>query len=93
MIEATEKDNRERYVDWLSQKVSPAQLSELYMSYEVIDEFCIKTKVLKQSLLKTTDIDIIKMAQKTVEQNKLFRYQHKEKSVKFVLLCDIILHT
>ena len=49
MIEATEKDNRERYVDWLSQKVSPAQLSELYMSYEVIDEFCIKTKVLKQS--------------------------------------------
>ena len=34
MIEATEKDNRERYVDWLSQKVSPAQLSELYMSYQ-----------------------------------------------------------
>lgn len=34
MIEATEKDNRERYVDWLSQKVSPAQLSELYMSYD-----------------------------------------------------------
>ena len=82
MIEATEKDNRERYVDWLSQKVSPAQLSELYMSYEVIDEFCIKTKVLKQSLLKTTDIDIIKMAQKTVEQNKLFRYQHKREISK-----------
>lgn len=82
MIEATEKDNRERYVDWLSQKVSPAQLSELYMSYEVIDEFCIKTKVLKQSLLKTTDIDIIKMVQKTVEQNKLFRYQHKREISK-----------
>lgn len=93
MIEATEKDNRERYVDWLSQKVSPAQLSELYMSYEVIDEFCIKTKVLKQSLLKTTDIDIIKMAQKLLSKINYSAISIKEKSVKFVLLCDIILHT
>lgn len=82
MIEATEKDNRECYVNWLSQKVSPAQLSELYMSYEIIDEFCIKTKVLNQSLLQTTDIDIVKIAQKTVEQNKLFRYQYKREISK-----------
>ena len=77
MINTTEKDNRDCYLDWLSNKVTPAQLSELYMSYEAIDEFCIKTKVLKYPLLETTDINIIRLVQKTVEQNKVFRFQHK----------------
>lgn len=83
MINTTEKNNRDRYLDWLSNKVTPAQLSELYMSYEAIDEFCIKTKVLKYSLLETTDINIIRLVQKTVEQNKVFRFQHKKGINKF----------
>ena len=68
MIEATEKDNRERYVDWLSQKVSPAQLSELYMSYEVIDEFCIKTKSIKAITSQDDRYRHNKMAQKLLSK-------------------------
>lgn len=83
MIDTTEKDASNRYLDWLSGKVTPAQLSELYMSYETINEFCINTKVLKNSLLETTDIDIVKLAQKTVEQNKVFRFRHKREINKF----------
>lgn len=77
MTEVTEKDNRENYLAWLSQKVSSAQLSEFCMLYEIIDEFCIKTNVLKRSLLETTDINIIRSVQRTIEQNQVFRFQHE----------------
>lgn len=78
----SKQDNQDKYVAWLSQKVSPAQLSELYMMYEIIDKFCIERKVLKKSLLQTTELEIVKAAQQMVEQNKVFRFLHKREMKK-----------
>ena len=77
MSDELKQDNQDKYIAWLSQKVSPAQLSELYMMYEIIDEFCIERKVLKKPLLQTTEIEIVKAAQQMIEQNKVFRFLHK----------------
>lgn len=79
MSDESKQDNQDKYVAWLSQKVSPVQLSELYMMYEIIDEFCIERKVLKKPLLQTTELEIVKAAQQMVEQNKVFRFCIKEK--------------
>ncbi len=77
MSDELKQDNQDKYVAWLSQKVFPTQLSELYMMYEIIDDFCIKRKVLERPLLQTTELELVKAAQKVVEQNKVFRFLHK----------------
>lgn len=77
MSDELKQDNQDKYIAWLSQKVSPAQLSELYMMYEIIDEFCVERKVLKKPLLQTTELETIKSAQQMIEQNKVFRSLHK----------------
>lgn len=82
MLETPQKDKSEEFIKWLSKKVSPAQLSELYMSYEMVDEFCLRTGVLKNPFLQTTDIDTAKWVQKVVEQNKFFRFQYKRQLSK-----------
>ncbi len=85
MTIVTKKDNQENFAAWLSNKVSPTQISTLYLCYEMIDEFCMKTKVLKESILQTTDINLIKSVQRTIEQNKVFRFQNKKQLNKIYL--------
>ena len=82
MSDELKQDNQDKYIAWLTQKVSPAQLSELYMMYEIIDEFCIERKVLKKPLLQTTELEIVKAAQQMIEQNKVFRFLHKREMKK-----------
>lgn len=64
---------------WLSSKVSTIQLSESYLAYSDIEDFCLKTNVLKKPLFQTTDLQIITKIKYTVESNKVFRYTHKDK--------------
>ena len=40
------------FMKYLSERVSPAQLSELYRYYSEIEAFCLKIKVLKNHCLK-----------------------------------------
>ena len=54
MLEPQKKNNEAQFAEWLSSKVSPAQLSEIYMMYEKIDDFCKKRSLLNQPLLKGT---------------------------------------
>lgn len=82
MSDESKQDNQDKYITWLSQKVSPAQLSELYMMYEIIDEFCVERKVLKKPLLQTTELEMVKAAQQMIEQNKVFRFLHKREMKK-----------
>lgn len=72
------------FMQYLSAKVSPAQLSELYWCYSEIESFCLKVKVLHKPLFQTTDFDIIKKAQRTIEQNKIFRITHKKQFNKII---------
>ena len=72
-----QKFHKENFISWLSKRVSPAQLSELYMDYQRIDEFCAKHKVLNCSLLNITNLDEIKRVQRFICTNKLFRLKYR----------------
>lgn len=75
------------YMQYLAKKVSPSQLSELYNCYSEIEAFCMKTKVLQKPLFETTDFEIIKKVQRTIEQNKIFRITHKRQFNKILAAC------
>lgn len=47
-----DKSIEEKYLSWLSTKVSRAQMSEIYMAYPEIEEFCLSRKILKKICLK-----------------------------------------
>lgn len=58
------------FMKYLSERVSPAQLSELYRYYSEIEAFCLKIKVLKKPLFETTDFEIIKKYSEPLSRTK-----------------------
>lgn len=66
------------FMEYLSMKVSPAQLSELYLCYIEINDYFIKKKKLKQPLFQTTDLDVIKKIRHTIELDIYFKVTHKK---------------
>lgn len=79
---ASVEDN---FMKYLAGKVTPAQLSELYLCYSEIEAFCLKIRVLQSPLFQTTDFEVIKKVQRTIEQNKIFRMTHKKQFNKIVV--------
>ncbi len=75
---AAGKSIEDQFAAWLSGKVSPRQLSELYMSFPDIETFCLERKILKKKLFETTDISTIKAVADTVNSSKIFRFKHKK---------------
>lgn len=68
---------QDRYYSWLSGRVSPAQLSELYLIYNEINKYFVGRKILKVSLFQTTSLKILSQVRNTIEGNKFFRLKHK----------------
>ncbi|MCD8049995.1 MAG: hypothetical protein LUG52_10495, partial [Clostridia bacterium] len=66
------------FAQYLAGKVSPAQYNALYRCYPEIEEFCLKLKILKKPLFETTDFEVIKKVQRTIEENKVFKMGHKQ---------------
>ena len=73
------KSNKDRFFEYVASKVSSTQLSAFYQCYEIIEDFCLKIKVLRAPLFETTDLDTIKKVQKTIEQNRIFVITHRKK--------------
>lgn len=65
------------FMSWLSKKVSPAQLSELYMVLQEIEQQAKKAKIVKESLYENTDIAVFKKIRSNIEQSKVFKFTHK----------------
>lgn len=75
---ADDKHNGEAaFISWLSKKVSPAQLSELYMVFREIEQQAKKAKIVKKSLYENTDIAVFKKICSNIEQSKVFKFMHK----------------
>lgn len=72
------------FMRYLAERVSPAQLSELYRCYSEIETFCLKIKVLQNPLFETTNFETIKKVQRTIEQNKIFRITRRRQINKIV---------
>lgn len=57
----SDKKNAESdFMRYLSERVSPAQISQLYRCYSEIENFCLKIKILQNPLFETTDFKTIK---------------------------------
>ena len=76
--------NEEKYMTWLATKVKPTQLSEYYVLYKNIEEFCHKIKILQQPLFETFDYTTARKIQQTTESNKVFRIFHKRNISKYI---------
>ena len=68
-----------QYEEWLSTKVSVAQMSELYFAYQEIEAFCLYIKILKKPLFETTDTKTVAAVKQTIDSNKVFRFRYKGK--------------
>lgn len=78
---SVEKD----FMDYLASKMPPSQLSNMYLFYSEIESFNLKVRVLQKPLFQTTDLEIIKKVQRTIEQNKIFRITHKKQLQKIIV--------
>lgn len=65
------------FMSWLSKKVSPTQLSELYMVFQEIEQQAKKAKIVKKSLYENADIAVFKKICSNIEQSKVFKFTHK----------------
>ena len=65
------------FMSWLSKKVSPAQLSELYMVFQEIEQQAKKAKIVKKSLYENSDVAVFKKIRSNIEQSKVFKFTHK----------------
>lgn len=77
-----DKSIEEKYLSWLSTKVSRAQMSELYMVYPEIEEFCLSRKILKKKMFETTEMDVLSNVRNTVDSNGIFRFKYKRQAKK-----------
>lgn len=68
----------EQFAKWLSSKVSPRQLAELWPTFSDVETFCLERKILKKRLFETTNRAIIKAVFDTVNANKVFRSRFKK---------------
>ena len=65
------------FMSWLSKKVSPAQLSELYMVFREIEQQAKKAKIVKESLYENMDVAAFKRIHSNIEQSKVLKFTHK----------------
>ncbi|UYO61176.1 hypothetical protein LNN31_10300 [Acetobacterium wieringae] len=72
----------ERYLAWLSTQVSPAQMSELYLTYSEIEAFCLYIKILSKPLFETTNLHRLTKVKQTIDSNRIFRFKHKKQLKK-----------
>lgn len=69
----------DEFFEWLSKKISAQQQSELKSLYELISNFCLDRKIIKQPLLETTDLGQLTKVRDTISHNHLFKFMHKKR--------------
>lgn len=70
-------DGEAVFVSWLSKKVSPAQLSELYMVFQEIEQQAKKAGIVSRSLYEDINVAVFKKIRSNIEQSRVFKFTHK----------------
>lgn len=73
-----EKKLETLFATWLKAKVSPAQLSELYICYPKIEQVCIEKSIIQSSLFEITGHEKIKQIQQLIATNYIFIFSRKK---------------
>lgn len=68
---STKKDNEAVFMAWLAQNVSGAQLSELYLAFQEIEQQAKKVKTIKTSLYESLDPSSVKKIKASIESSKI----------------------
>ena len=77
--------NQNRFMAWVSENYKNVVTSEYPRLFKEIEEFCLKTRVIKQPLFESYDFDTANKAKKVIESNKIFRFKHKKNMTKYML--------
>lgn len=81
-VEANET-NQEQFIAWLSCRLSPAQMSEIYITYYDIDKYLQEEKILETPVLETMDLKKIESIKNMIMTNGKFRFVHRSKMEKY----------
>ncbi len=73
------KSVKDEYVKWLAGKVTPAQLSEIYMVYDDIEKYFRNYGIVNGSLFETTDPEKLKKIAYTINTSSMFQYTYRKK--------------
>lgn len=65
------------FYTWLSARVSPVQLSNMYTAFAEIDDFCLNRKILERHLFETVDEATIVKVKAVVDQDQAFGFTYK----------------
>lgn len=71
------KSIQDTYFAWLASQVSPAQLSELYVVYADIEDFCLNRKIISKKIFELNNLADIRKVLSAVESNRVFRFTYK----------------
>lgn len=77
------KTNQEQFTAWLSKQFTPAQMSEIYITYYDIDKYLREEKILETSVLETMDLKKIESIKTMIMTNGKFRFVHRTKIEKY----------
>ena len=82
MIEG-KKTTEDLFWSWLSQRLSPTQVSEMRLCYPEIEGFCLRIKALSKPLFETTEYSKVKKLHSAITENRLFQLAHKKQMKKY----------
>ena len=85
MLEANDNIQENEFFSWLSKRVTVTQISDIGKVFSEIDSFCVSRKIIPKPLLLLDDISQIKRVRNTIEQNSIFRFNHKHDLKKMTL--------
>ena len=68
----------EQFEKWMKLNASKVDFDKISGKYEIIEEFCLKIKVLEKPLFETKDIVTIKRVRRMVLQSKIFKIKYKK---------------
>lgn len=74
---STKMDNEAVFMEWLAQNVSGAQLSELYLAFQEIEQQAKKARTIRTSLYENINPSAVKKIRAGVESSKIFKFTHK----------------
>lgn len=77
LMAESKKNNEAEFMAWLSTRVSPAQLLELYMAFQEIEIQAKKERLVSQSLYENIDISLFKKIKANIDQSRVFKFKHK----------------
>lgn len=77
LMTESKQNHEESFMVWLSKKVSPAQLSELYMAFHEIEQQAKKARLISASLYEKKEVALYKKIKADIDQSKVFKFEHK----------------